>query len=723
MSDYENDLQRIKEEVRARSDIVELIGQYTKLKRAGKSWTGLCPFHADRRPSFSVHPPTQSYRCWSCGEKGDIFNFFEKKENFTFMEALEFLAKRVGIPFEARRLSPEQKSEREEMLALNQLAADYFRDQLRHSKDAQQYLANRAILKPTQDEWEIGFAPDRWDGLLYHLERNHADLRLATRIGLLKARQSDGNGYYDTFRNRIQFPIHDLQGQIIGFGGRTLGDDPAKYLNSEQSPLFDKSRILYGLCFARKHLSETRPPVFVEGYMDVITTHQAGFRQCIATLGTSLTEEHARILVRYAVRALICYDADTAGIKATQRAAGVWDELGVEGGEIRVVRLPGGDDPDSLLRRGEADVFQRALDSAIPRLDFEMEMVLTRHDLATDEGRDSALAELVPILATIRTQSQRDRYVQRIAHLHPAHRFSLTRAIASLLTDIQSYALRHREALSSRTQGYPLTQQTNRLPLAENPNQPSRANGGKNRRNSPYPDHQPRSKGRTSEPLILSSLTGVEKAERQLLRALFDAQWRTFVLGRIHPDYMVSELAKAVFQRVAQTPANAEGAIDTLEFLAELENEDTEQNPQEDPFAGDALHTNTNSMYSNEEENGNQTENVFLNEADLFHADTAQTGDLNSKTTSANETAKLSNYLRELLEDSSSLMSNEPHTEASLNDCMRRLKRHWEEQMQRRLLELANNEDLSPEQRRGYLEQYQAQIRQFRGSQSSAADH
>ena len=200
MPDFERDLQAIKEEVRARSDIVEVIGQYTTLKRAGKTWKGLCPFHADKKPSFSVSPAMQYYTCWSCGEKGDVFTFVEKKENLDFIEALEFLARRAGIPFERKAMNREQLGEREQMVAINALAVRYYRERLGHSPEAQAYLAMRGILKQTQEQWDLGFAPNEWEGLSYYLQRQRADLGIAAKLGLIRVREGSG-GTYDTFRN------------------------------------------------------------------------------------------------------------------------------------------------------------------------------------------------------------------------------------------------------------------------------------------------------------------------------------------------------------------------------------------------------------------------------------------------------------------------------------------------------------------------------------------
>ena len=381
----ERDLQDIKEEIRSRTDIVEVIGNYTRLKRAGKNWTGLCPFHADKNPSFSVSP-TGFYKCFSCGEGGDLFKFIQKKENLEFIEAIEFLAKRAGIVFERRGVSPEKASEREQMFALNELAAKFFQDRLTKSPEAQDYLANRALLKSTQEQFQLGFAPPDWEALTFFLQKQRLDLALALKIGLIKERKEGSSGYYDTFRNRLMFPIFDVNGRVIAFGGRAMGDDKAKYLNSEQSPLFDKSRTLYGLNFARRKLSGDTPAVFVEGYVDVITAHQAGFPQCVATLGTSMTEEHARLLVRYNPKVVICYDGDSAGIKATLRGAAVWEAIGIEGAEVRVGPSACRRRPRFTAQAGEVTTFQKALDAAIPRVEYQIELAMKHHDL-TKPGR------------------------------------------------------------------------------------------------------------------------------------------------------------------------------------------------------------------------------------------------------------------------------------------------------------------------------------------------
>ncbi|HZT40588.1 MAG TPA: DNA primase [Chthonomonadaceae bacterium] len=693
-----SDLQDLKEEIRARNDIVEVVSQYMRLQKAGKNWKGLCPFHNDKNPSFSVIPQLQIYKCFSCGEAGDVFKFVQKKENLEFVEAMEFLARRAGIPFERKGVSPERASEREQMFELNNLAARFFQDRLAKSPEVQSYLAQRGILKETQERFQIGSAPDDWEALTFYLQRHRVDLVLAAKTGLIRAREQ-GGGYMDFFRNRLMLPIHDVSGRVVAFGGRALGDHPAKYMNSEQSILFDKSRTLYGLYFARKKLSGEIPAVFVEGYLDVITAHQAGFTQCVATLGTAMTEEHARILARYNPRVVICYDGDAAGIKATLRGAQVWEGIGVEGAEVRVARLPEGDDPDSLLRRGETAAFQAALDNAVPRVDFQVELAMKRHDIHTEAGRDAALAEVIPILASIRSLSMRDRFAQRLAFLHPLHDINARRAIEAILADAEMHAR------SARDQGYPLTEAANRRPLAETPPPPTyrppnsrqwgewpmtqnvvrkgegwpggEAGRGYDRRDKRRAPAGPVGDP-TPPPLETPALTGAEKTERQLLRALFSPEWRLFILSRLQPDGLVTPQGRQLFACIARTPAASDGGVDPLPLLRQIEAEEEEAPASEEETAGADADANSNQ-----------------------------------------NSAKLSIFLRHILEDSPYLVSNELLNEAAVTDCLKRLQQHRDRQLQRELAAILQNEALTPEQRRAAIQQYHQRVREARGSPPS----
>ena len=740
MSDYERSLQDIKEEIRSRSDIVEIIGQHTRLKKTGKNWVGLCPFHADKKPSFSVNPDLQMYKCFSCGEAGDLIKFVQKKENLEFIEALEWLAKRAGISFERKRGDPQKTSEREQARDLNRMATDYFKQCLANSQEARDYLARRKILKSTQEQWHLGFAPPSWEGLAYHLQRNQADMELAAKIGLVKAREQ--GGYIDGFRNRLMFPIHDLQGEVIAFGGRAMDDHPAKYLNSPASLLFDKSRTLYGLHFARKKLGSDVPPVFVEGYVDVITTHQAGFTQCVATLGTSMTEQHAQMLKNYNPRVILCYDSDRAGIGAALKGAAIWEAMGIENAEVRVARLPDGDDPDSILndRVNGSALFQAALDEAIPRVDYQIELAIKRHNLQTDQGRADALAEFIPILATIRESTRRDRYAQKFAYLSPMQNYDLGRAISSILADAEMYARQSDNAQSARDKGYPLTQAANGAPLNEQPPPPTfyrrpNANQWGNERpqwpntrevirkgeggqasgngygNSGYGKQ---GRGRNKEGPVGDSTppslqmpvnSGAEKAERQLLRALFSSEWRVYILNSMRSDLLLTTFGKQLYEIIARTPANAEGGIDLLPILHQAQNEEEKENE---------------TIAKAEMEERKEDKEAYRAEDSEIEANRVK-GEWREPSLPARPKIKFSQFIQEILEDSTFIASNELLNEAAIANCIARLKKHRDEQEVRAegalLYSLDKDMDLlPPDQQRAAMNQFMEKMRALRGS-------
>ncbi len=701
-----SDLQDIRENIRARSDIIVVISQYMRLTRRGKEWIGLCPFHDDKRPSFRVSPDKQMYKCWACGEGGDVFKFIEKKENLEFIDSLEFLARRAGIQFERKGISKEQASERERMFEMNQLAARFYQERLSKSSDAKDYLANRGILKETQIQFDLGYAPPDRGALTSHLQHMHADLELAARLGLVRSRQPAGSGIYDTFCNRLMFPIHDINGRIVGFGGRAMGDEPAKYINSDQSLVFDKSRTLYGLCFARKKLNSDTPAVFVEGYIDVITTHQAGFQQCVATLGTSLTEDHARILARYNPNVTICYDADTAGIKATLRGAEVWESLEIFDSKVLIARLPSGEDPDSMLLKGDTAGFQRALDQAISRVEFEMELIQQKHNLNTETGKEAALHELLPVLAKIKSLVDRDKYAIRIARLHPASAYDLSRAISEILSDAAQIALKT-VPNSPRNQGYPLTEKTNRSPLNmpqaglgyepstkdswgrwPNTRQVVRKGGpDQNTSGQSSPDSPI---GMPSAPIRSVRLTGVEKAERELLRAIISSEWRLFILSRLKQEDLITDAGRDFYALISKTAAEPDGSIDISKLIRQIENNENE--PLDDPYA---------------EEVKNPEEAVL-------------TGSGQNEEAEEKNHSKLSYFIHDLLEDSQFLLSNEMLTEASLNSCIIKLQKHWKDQAMRELkLVLQQEPEMPQEQRRAFIEQLHVKMRESYGTPRS----
>ncbi len=396
------------EEIRSRINILDIISEYVTLKRAGKSYKGLCPFHAEKTSSFNVSEEFQSWHCFGCGEHGDVFSFLMKIENLTFAEVLERLAKKTGV--ELTRSSDRQTSRRELLSRINSLAAVYYAALLKRTQIATAYLSGRGLADQTIDEFRLGYAAPAWDGLTRFLAEKKVSPDDAAQAGLLI---KGDRGYYDRFRHRIVFPILDIQERVIGFGGRAIDpDDQPKYLNSPETPLFSKTKALYGLNVARKKIASDESALVVEGYTDVIAAHQAGFGNCVATLGTALTLEHTRVLSRYTKKIVLAYDADSAGMKAALRGAAMFMDAEFD---VRIARLPKGDDPDSLLRRGETAAFASATSDALPIIDYRLHLLAEEHDLSTAAGRSALLNDAVHILAEIPSTLERERYIKSLA--------------------------------------------------------------------------------------------------------------------------------------------------------------------------------------------------------------------------------------------------------------------------------------------------------------------
>lgn len=403
------------DEVRERCDLVEIVSQYVNLRRSGRTMVGLCPFHNEKTPSFHVNPERQRWKCFGCGEGGDVFTFVQKIDNLTFREALEHLARKVGVEIRRTQQSAKVYTEKDIILRANNVACEFFRSQLRESSRALGYLERRGLSESTIEKYLIGYAPDSWDGLLNHLIKQRLDPAEAVKAGLLVARE-DGKGFYDRFRDRLIFPILDLSERIVGFGGRALGDDPAKYLNTPETPLFIKSRTLYGLNRARRAISAEDRVIVVEGYMDAITAQEAGFENTVATMGTALTEDHVNIIARFTNNVVLAFDADSAGMAAALRSAPVFERAGLN---IRIISMPAGEDPDSLLRSGDRSTFSRLVERALPVADYRVKLVLSKHDLQTDEGKAAALKEAAGILAEVDSIVERERLIRYLARYHP----------------------------------------------------------------------------------------------------------------------------------------------------------------------------------------------------------------------------------------------------------------------------------------------------------------
>ncbi len=411
---------RIPEEVlqaiRSRVSAVDVVGRHVGLKRAGKNWKGLCPFHAEKTPSFVVNEERGTYHCFGCGAGGSVFRFVMEVEGRTFLEAVQLLAAEAGVALDLGPEDParrEQREERAQLLEILGLAARYYRHQLqegRAGERARAYLARREVPAPAAESFALGCAPPGWDNLARFLGRKGVDPALACRAGLLAERAS--GGYYDRLRDRLVFPIHDGAGRVVSFGGRILGEGEPKYLNGPESPVFRKGELLYGLWQGRETLRRSRRALLVEGYLDVISLHARGHAGALATLGTSLTREHLQTLRRWADEAVLVYDGDRAGRQAAFRSLDVF--LG-EGFAVRGVLLPAQHDPDSLVRAG-GDL-EALVAEAEPLFELYLADLAERYDLDSVDGQLGAVKEAAPRLAPVDDPLARDLYYRRAAEV------------------------------------------------------------------------------------------------------------------------------------------------------------------------------------------------------------------------------------------------------------------------------------------------------------------
>ncbi len=410
----------IVEEVRARTDIAEVIGRVVSLKKAGRSYVGLCPFHADRKPSFHVVPDKGLYHCFPCGEGGDVYRFLQKTRGLSFVEAVKELAGPLGIAIDERELTPEERKRaqvRADLHGAAEEAARLFEATLLTSAEGlpgREYLEKRGVDLETARKYRLGFAPNAWDRLATHLARVRIPTELGVQAGLLKRRDRGGSGVYDTFRNRLIFPILDDRGRPVAFGGRLLpgADEGPKYLNSPESPIYDKSRTLYGLSWARTAIQRHDRAILVEGYFDAVSLWRAGVEEAVATCGTSLTPHHAETIRRLAPTAIACFDADEAGLRAATRALGLFLPAGVE---ARRVDLADAKDPDEYVTRHGADAFRERLEHAEPLVELVVRRSVEREG-STAEGRARALASLAPTLGQL-PDLLREQMIDRVSGL------------------------------------------------------------------------------------------------------------------------------------------------------------------------------------------------------------------------------------------------------------------------------------------------------------------
>ncbi|MBF0120562.1 MAG: DNA primase [Desulfobacterales bacterium] len=400
-------------QVQAASDIVDIISEVVILKKAGKNLTGLCPFHSEKTPSFTVSPSKQLFYCFGCGAGGNVFNFLMKHSNLSFVESVLTLSKRYGIEIITQDVSPEQKqklTEKDTLFAINQNALTFFSNMLlgNSGKKAMTYLKNRGISDGIIKEFKIGYAPNEWDLLLNFFSNRNISLFLVEKTGLIIPRK-DKTGFYDRFRNRIIFPIMDTHMQIIGFGGRVLDDSKPKYLNSPESPIYSKSKSLYGIWNAKSSCREERSVYVVEGYMDLLALYQHGIKNVVATLGTALTHDHIKILKDYKIN--LVYDSDEAGFNASSRSIGIFLKEQVD---ARVIILPSGYDPDSYIFKFGAESFKNIAKKGLSLTSFLIDASIRKNGLSI-EGKIKTISELAEPLASIDDNVGRLLYIKELS--------------------------------------------------------------------------------------------------------------------------------------------------------------------------------------------------------------------------------------------------------------------------------------------------------------------
>lgn len=402
------------EQLRANTDIESVISPYVNLRRRGKNLVGLCPFHNEKTPSFTVYPENGSFYCFGCGVGGDVITFVRRMENLDYMEAVKQLADRAGMALPEDGYDDTLAKKRTAVLAANRAAAKFFHAQLytEQGRQALDYFLGRGLAPETIRHFGLGFAPNDWRALKRQLNEQGFDDVLLESANLL--RRSDKNGkvsYYDNFRNRVMFPIIDPRGNVIAFGGRVLDDSKPKYINTSDTLVYKKSNGVFALNFAKN--GNDGKLIIAEGYMDVIALHQAGFTNAVACLGTALTKEQANLLSRYADTIILSYDADEAGQKATARALGIF---GTTGMEIKVLHLEGGKDPDEIIKNYGAQRFQAIIDGAANDTEYRLLKARQGIDLATDDGKVKYLSVAAEILAEIGSPVEVDVYASRLAH-------------------------------------------------------------------------------------------------------------------------------------------------------------------------------------------------------------------------------------------------------------------------------------------------------------------
>jgi DNA primase len=399
----------IVDEIKSRCDIVDVIGRYVTLKRAGSIYKGLCPFHNEKTPSFAVYETKQFFNCYGCGEAGDVISFVMKAENVDFKTAVSKLAEQYGIDMD--KFGFRNESKKNEIYELNREAARFFfRNMTERENPGLEYIRKRGLDPKTIAKFGIGYAEDSWDSLIKHLTSKKYSYKLMLEAGLVSYNR-EKNRYYDKFRNRVIFPIFNTGGKVIGFGGRDLGNNGPKYLNSPESRVFSKKNNLYGLNITRQDINNSNCAIMVEGYMDLVSLYKNGVTNVAASLGTALTENQCQLLKRYTENVVLAYDADAAGQKAALRGIELLHSAGIK---AKVLHISDGKDPDEFIKKHGKQAFMKLVDEALPYAEYRISVIRNRHDLSSSEGIIDFLKDVKPVLTSL-SPVETDVYIKKLA--------------------------------------------------------------------------------------------------------------------------------------------------------------------------------------------------------------------------------------------------------------------------------------------------------------------
>lgn len=494
-------------ELKARNDIEEVISSYVNVKRRGRNLVGLCPFHSEKTPSFTVYPDSQSFYCFGCGAGGDVVTFVKKIENLDYIEAVKSLAQRAGLAMPEDGYDDSYAKLKTRVLEINRETARFYHQCLISpvGKKALEYLRGRGLSDNTIRRFGLGFAPESWDAVIKHLRGKGFtfDEMAAAAVAVKSARGS----YYDQFRGRVIFPIIDIRGNVIAFGGRLMDGQGPKYLNSPDTPVFKKSRNLFALNYAKS--SKESALILAEGYMDVVALHQAGFTNAVATLGTALTAEQARMISQYAAEVVIAYDSDGAGQKATNRAINIFGEIGLP---VRVLKVQDAKDPDEFIKKFGATRFKMLLEGAGSAMKFEIAKLRAKYDLDSPDGKVGFLKEFAGFMAGIRNPIERDVYVTKTAQ-------ELGVAKDPLLVQI-NYIIRQRAKSDEKKKARDLSV------FASGPNE-------------------------RRDPQRMSNLKEALAEERLIGILLKNPDYHGDILGKIRPEDFVTDFNREIFSVIS----------------------------------------------------------------------------------------------------------------------------------------------------------------------------